>query len=108
MAPSATFCKIPLSTSVDPVSSKSLVSLDWILASGIPAPVASGVLALPSGNTVCSMHMKLSLLPNSHMTSFWVVIGYSLVRLRNVTVSAMSLWFAAVPLRPVLDHLLHL
>lgn len=65
MASSATFCSIPLSTSVDPLSQRSLVSLEWILTSGIPAhqSVASGVLTLPSGNTMCSMHMKLSVSP---------------------------------------------
>ncbi|KAJ6573355.1 hypothetical protein B0H10DRAFT_2444127 [Mycena sp. CBHHK59/15] len=62
MAPSATFCDVPVSTSVDPLSPTSLVSLNWILSAGIPAPrsVASGVLTLPCGNTVCSMHTKLS------------------------------------------------
>ncbi|KAJ7462918.1 hypothetical protein FB451DRAFT_1494995 [Mycena latifolia] len=62
MHSSATFCKIPLSTSVNPLSKCSLVSLDWILTSGIPAPQSfvSGVLTLPSGNGVCSMNVKLS------------------------------------------------
>ncbi|KAJ7892277.1 hypothetical protein B0H14DRAFT_3126136, partial [Mycena olivaceomarginata] len=42
---------------------KSLVSLGWILSNGIQAPqsVASGVLTIPTGGTVCSMHVKLSL-----------------------------------------------
>jgi hypothetical protein len=62
MSASPTFCNIPLSVSVDPAASQSLISLDWILTSGIPASgsCASGVLTLPSGNTVCSMHMNLS------------------------------------------------
>lgn len=62
MAPSATFCNIPLSTSVDPLSATSRVSLDWVLSAGIPTSrsVASGVLILPCSNTVCSMHTKLS------------------------------------------------
>jgi hypothetical protein len=62
MGSCATFCNVPLSTSVNPVSERSLISLDWVLTAGIPAPqsVASGILTLPSGNTVCSMHMKLS------------------------------------------------
>ncbi|KAJ7462503.1 hypothetical protein FB451DRAFT_1266910 [Mycena latifolia] len=61
MSTSATFCKLPLSSSVNPLFERSLVSLDWILTSGIPAPksVASGVLTI-SDNNVCSMHMKLS------------------------------------------------
>lgn len=62
MAPSATFCNIPLSTAVDSSSATSRVSLDWILSAGISAPgsVASGILTLPCGDTVCSMHTKLS------------------------------------------------
>ncbi|KAJ7870182.1 hypothetical protein B0H14DRAFT_3132159 [Mycena olivaceomarginata] len=53
MAPSATFCNIPLSTSVDPSSATSRVSLNWILSAGISAPgsVASGILTLPCGDT---------------------------------------------------------
>ncbi|KAJ7144064.1 hypothetical protein C8R44DRAFT_865059 [Mycena epipterygia] len=66
MAPSATFCNIPLSTSVDPLSATSRVSLDWVLSAGIPTSrsVASGVLILPCSNTVCSMHTKLSVTSN--------------------------------------------
>lgn len=62
MAPSATFCNIPLSTSVDPLSATSRVSLDWVLSAGIPTSrsIASGVLILPCGDTVSSMHTKLS------------------------------------------------
>ncbi|KAF7367943.1 ATP-dependent DNA helicase [Mycena sanguinolenta] len=62
MSLSATFCKIPVSVSVNPASAKSLVSLDWILTSGLPAPSssASGVLVLPSGDSLCSMNMKFS------------------------------------------------
>ncbi|KAJ7863231.1 hypothetical protein B0H13DRAFT_2354296 [Mycena leptocephala] len=62
MAPSATFCNSPLSTSVNPLSERSLLSVDWLLTAGIPAPgrIVSGVLTLPSGDSVSSMHMKLS------------------------------------------------
>ncbi|KAJ7765894.1 hypothetical protein DFH07DRAFT_1058801 [Mycena maculata] len=62
MASSATFCDVPLSTGLDPLSGHSQVSLDWVMASGISASrsFASGVLTLPSGDTLCSMHMKLS------------------------------------------------
>ncbi|KAJ7937648.1 hypothetical protein B0H13DRAFT_2302474 [Mycena leptocephala] len=62
MESSATFCKMPLSTSVNLLSQCSLVSLDWILTSGIPAPqsVVSGMLTLLSGNGMCSMNVKLS------------------------------------------------
>ncbi|KAJ7463286.1 hypothetical protein FB451DRAFT_1180378 [Mycena latifolia] len=58
---SITFCNIPLSTSVNHLAQQSLVSLDWILSSGISASrsLVSGVLTLPSGNSVCSMHIKL-------------------------------------------------
>ncbi|KAJ7830092.1 hypothetical protein B0H14DRAFT_3143688 [Mycena olivaceomarginata] len=54
MAPSATFCNIPLSTSVDSSSATSRVSLNWILSAGISAPgsVASGILTLPCGDTL--------------------------------------------------------
>ncbi|KAJ7885934.1 hypothetical protein B0H14DRAFT_3431559 [Mycena olivaceomarginata] len=59
----ATFCSKPVSLSVNPASEKSLVTLDWILANGIAAPrsAASGVLTLPSGGSVCSMHIKASI-----------------------------------------------
>ncbi|KAF7371926.1 hypothetical protein MVEN_00050300 [Mycena venus] len=52
-----------LSTSVDPRSANSLVSLDWILSSGIAThkSVASGILTFPYGDSVCSMHMDFSL-----------------------------------------------
>ncbi|KAJ7466539.1 hypothetical protein FB451DRAFT_1561199 [Mycena latifolia] len=62
MSTFATLCKLPLSSSVNPLFERSLVSLDWIFTSGIPAPksVASGVLTLSSDNNVYSMHMKLS------------------------------------------------
>ncbi|KAJ7451968.1 hypothetical protein FB451DRAFT_1524564, partial [Mycena latifolia] len=56
---SATFCNIPLSTSVNHLAQQSLV--DWILSSGISASrsLVSDILTLPSGNSVCSMHSKL-------------------------------------------------
>ncbi|KAJ7825474.1 hypothetical protein B0H14DRAFT_3874437, partial [Mycena olivaceomarginata] len=62
MAASAFFCNLPLSTSFNPGSEKSCISLDWVLASGIPVSrsTASGILTLPYGNTICSMHMSLS------------------------------------------------
>ncbi|KAJ7306659.1 hypothetical protein DFH08DRAFT_1088893 [Mycena albidolilacea] len=60
---SATFCSKPVSLSVNPASEKSLVTLDWVLANGIAAPrsAASGVLTLPSGGSICSMHIKASI-----------------------------------------------
>ncbi|KAJ7735681.1 hypothetical protein B0H14DRAFT_2639128 [Mycena olivaceomarginata] len=62
MSPSPTFCTIPLSVSVDATAEKSLITLDWVLSNGIPAlhSVASGILTLSSGNTVCSMNTELS------------------------------------------------
>ncbi|KAJ7480417.1 hypothetical protein B0H11DRAFT_2274879 [Mycena galericulata] len=58
----ATFCSKQLSTSFDPLSEESRVSLDWILANGIRAPqsAASGILTILSGGTVCSIPIKLS------------------------------------------------
>ncbi|KAJ7882790.1 hypothetical protein B0H14DRAFT_2565184 [Mycena olivaceomarginata] len=55
MAPCATFYNVPLSTSVNPVSERSLISFDWLLTAGILAPqsVAFGVLTLPSDNNGC-------------------------------------------------------
>ncbi|KAJ7480473.1 hypothetical protein B0H11DRAFT_2280520 [Mycena galericulata] len=62
MSLSATFCSKQLSTSFDPFSEQSRVTLDWIIANGIPAPqsAASGILTVPSSGTVCSMPIKLS------------------------------------------------
>ncbi|KAJ7861589.1 hypothetical protein B0H14DRAFT_2741965 [Mycena olivaceomarginata] len=62
MAASAIFCNLLLSTSFNPGSEKSCISLDWVLASGIPVSrsTASGILTLPYGNTICSMYMSLS------------------------------------------------
>ncbi|KAJ7883604.1 hypothetical protein B0H13DRAFT_2344036 [Mycena leptocephala] len=150
MAPSATFCRIPLSTSIDHRSPKSLVTLEWILSSGLSAhqSAVSGILTLPYGDTVCSMHMELSItaslpydlvlgrdwllfcrqtLPHASFTLSSGVVhpgrlasadplptpGLSPMDIdtRNNAVqpaSAMSLWFAAVHLRPVRDRLLHL
>ncbi|KAJ7757366.1 hypothetical protein DFH07DRAFT_958727 [Mycena maculata] len=122
----ATFCNVPLSTSLDLLSEHSRVSLDWILISGVPASrsSASGVLTLPSGDTIYSMHMKLSvtaglpydlpLLGNlSSLSEASVtevvppspVVGDNTADMRPQSVSAMSLWFVAVHLRLVLHHL---
>ncbi|KAJ7873126.1 hypothetical protein B0H14DRAFT_3131412 [Mycena olivaceomarginata] len=62
MSPSPMFCTISVSVSVDATAEKSLITLDWVLSSGIPVlhSIASGVLTLPSGDTVCSMNIKLS------------------------------------------------
>ncbi|KAJ7842016.1 hypothetical protein B0H14DRAFT_2781775 [Mycena olivaceomarginata] len=62
MAASAIFCNLLLSTSFNPGSEKSCILLDWVLALGIPVSrsTASGILTLPYGNIICSMHMSLS------------------------------------------------
>ncbi|KAJ7460155.1 hypothetical protein FB451DRAFT_1500391 [Mycena latifolia] len=64
MAPSATLCNVPLSTSFNYDFEKSLLSLDWVLTSGLCPinPVVSGPLTLPyhdAVDTVCSAHMQL-------------------------------------------------
>ncbi|KAJ6552630.1 hypothetical protein DFH09DRAFT_1319078 [Mycena vulgaris] len=66
MSASATFCNIPLSTSFNPNSEKSLLALEWILSSGLSArdAVASGVLSLHYTNTSCSMHINLNISPS--------------------------------------------
>ncbi|KAJ7674302.1 hypothetical protein B0H17DRAFT_1208106 [Mycena rosella] len=48
MAPAATFCNLPLSTSFDSELESSLLSLDWVLSSGVSAShsVACGLLSL--------------------------------------------------------------
>jgi hypothetical protein len=53
MAASAFFCNLPLSTSFNPGSEKSCISLDWVLDLGIPVSrsTAGGILSLPYGNT---------------------------------------------------------
>ncbi|KAJ7796826.1 hypothetical protein B0H14DRAFT_2913509, partial [Mycena olivaceomarginata] len=58
---SAIFCNLPLSTSFNPGSEKSCISLDWVLASGIP------------GNTICSMDMSLSV---SSPLAYDLVLGW--------------------------------
>ncbi|KAJ7798088.1 hypothetical protein B0H14DRAFT_3492902 [Mycena olivaceomarginata] len=75
MARSAMFCEIPLSTSIDPLSANSLVSLDWILSSGIPAhqSVASGVLTVASTDTVYSMPLKVSVVADLHSYTMDIV-----------------------------------
>ncbi|KAJ6563270.1 hypothetical protein DFH09DRAFT_1315454 [Mycena vulgaris] len=76
MSASATFCNIPLSTSFNPKSEKSLLTLERILSSGLSArdAVASGVLSLPYDNTSCSMYINLTISHLSRMTSSWAMI----------------------------------
>jgi hypothetical protein len=61
MSPSASFCNAPLSSSVDPSSECSLLSLDWVLSSeaSTSQSVASGLVTLPTADSLCSMHTKL-------------------------------------------------
>ncbi|KAJ7204906.1 hypothetical protein C8J57DRAFT_1542007 [Mycena rebaudengoi] len=62
MPPSATFCNLAVSTTFNAELEKSALSLDWVLASGIKTTVsiASGVLSLPCEDTVCAMHVELT------------------------------------------------
>jgi hypothetical protein len=77
MAASALFelCNLPPSTSFNPGSEKSCISLDWILVSGIPVSrsTAGRILFLPYGNTICSMHMSLSV---SSSLAYDFVLGW--------------------------------
>lgn len=65
--PTAIFCNVPLSTSFSRDLEKSSLSLEWVLASGVPAnnSVVSGVLSLPYSNdgaeTVCCLQVHLSI-----------------------------------------------
>ncbi|KAJ7817102.1 hypothetical protein B0H14DRAFT_2843242, partial [Mycena olivaceomarginata] len=74
MAASALFCNLLLSTSFNPGSEKFYISVDWVLASGIPVSrsTAGGILSLPYGNTMCSMHMSLSV---SSSLAYDLVLG---------------------------------
>ncbi|KAJ7715499.1 hypothetical protein B0H14DRAFT_3013854 [Mycena olivaceomarginata] len=58
MAASALFCNLPLSTSFNPGSEKS---------------TAGGILSLLYGNTMCSMHMSLSV---SSSLAYDLVLGW--------------------------------
>ncbi|KAJ7465543.1 hypothetical protein FB451DRAFT_1561364, partial [Mycena latifolia] len=62
MSSSATFCNIPVSTSFNPESERSLLAVGWILSSGISTrgAVASGALSLPCNGSRCTMHMDLA------------------------------------------------
>ncbi|KAJ7207628.1 hypothetical protein GGX14DRAFT_396446 [Mycena pura] len=62
MSASATFCEIPLRTAFDAQSCDSLVSSEWILSAGVPTrqSMASGVLTVPSTDTIHSMQLKAS------------------------------------------------
>ncbi|KAJ7825225.1 hypothetical protein B0H14DRAFT_3874576 [Mycena olivaceomarginata] len=63
MPPSATFFDIPFSSTFCADHEKSLLSLDWVLASGIKSSgsVASGVLSLPCEGSTCVMNVNLSI-----------------------------------------------
>ncbi|KAF8143338.1 hypothetical protein K438DRAFT_647679 [Mycena galopus ATCC 62051] len=61
MAATATFHKMPLSTTVNCDAERSLLSLDWVMSSGIRArhAMASGILTVPCMNSVFSLQMDL-------------------------------------------------
>ncbi|KAF7349662.1 hypothetical protein MSAN_01692700 [Mycena sanguinolenta] len=63
MPASATFCDLPLSTSFSSDLEQSLLSLDWVLSSGIKTSgsVASGVLSLPCEGTTCVLNINLAI-----------------------------------------------
>lgn len=58
---SATFCNVSLSTTYDRDSERSVLSLDWVLCSGIRAvrSQASGILTIPSMDGIFSIQMNL-------------------------------------------------
>ncbi|KAJ7801192.1 hypothetical protein B0H14DRAFT_2897042, partial [Mycena olivaceomarginata] len=58
----ATFCNLPLSTTIDQHADKSKLSLDWVLNSGVPAShsVASGILTLPAVDGAFSAHIDVA------------------------------------------------
>ncbi|KAJ7837883.1 hypothetical protein B0H14DRAFT_3870287 [Mycena olivaceomarginata] len=74
MPPSATFFDIPLSSTFCADHEKSLLSLDWVLASGIKSSgsVASGVLSLPCEGSTCVMNANLSI---KDLLPFDLVLG---------------------------------
>ncbi|KAJ6486449.1 hypothetical protein C8R47DRAFT_1128473 [Mycena vitilis] len=64
MTSAATFCNVPLSTSFDSSLDASVLSLDWVLTSGVNASrsIASGILSLPcSDGPPCRMDVQLTI-----------------------------------------------
>ncbi|KAJ6555901.1 hypothetical protein B0H19DRAFT_1262034 [Mycena capillaripes] len=60
---SATFCNVPLSTSYNPQLESSVLSLDWVLSSGIPtsSSVVSGLFSVPCcDGLIRSMNVRLA------------------------------------------------
>ncbi|KAJ7906873.1 hypothetical protein B0H13DRAFT_2333021 [Mycena leptocephala] len=77
MPPSATLCAVPLSTTFNPTVERSLLSIDWVLSSGLPAveSVVSGRLCLPyrsATDSVLSLDVQLAV---SASLPFDLVLG---------------------------------
>jgi hypothetical protein len=77
MPPSATLCAVPLSTTFNPTVERSLLSIDWVLSSGLPAveSFVSGRLCLPyrsSTDSVLSLDVRLAI---SASLPFDLVLG---------------------------------
>ncbi|KAJ6531530.1 hypothetical protein DFH09DRAFT_1370526, partial [Mycena vulgaris] len=74
MAATATFHNVSLTTAFAQDADKSLLSLDWVMNSGIRTvrSVASGVLTLPAIDGFVSLHMDL---PVASSLPFDIVLG---------------------------------
>ncbi|KAJ7330323.1 hypothetical protein DFH08DRAFT_312224 [Mycena albidolilacea] len=94
MAASAIFCHLPLSTSFNPGSES--ISLDW----AVYRSTASGILTLPYGNTICSMHLSLSV--NSPL-AYDLVLGQDWLFFCRETLPGASFQFT-LALFQVLSH----
>ncbi|KAJ7804887.1 hypothetical protein B0H14DRAFT_3872702 [Mycena olivaceomarginata] len=62
MSAPETLCNLPLSTAFDQDQDTSMLSLDWVLRTGIHAVcfAASGILMLPAVDCMFSVQMDLS------------------------------------------------
>jgi hypothetical protein len=78
MPPTGIFCDVPLSTGFSRDLENSSLSLEWVLASGVPAThsMVSGILSLPCTDgeleTVCRLQIQL---PVTSSLPFDLVLG---------------------------------
>lgn len=88
MPPCATLCNIPLSTTFNPDVETSLVSIDWVLTSGVSTAnsVVSGCLRLPYHDCVDSR----CFCGLTFLISFFAVTGLVSVVLRHQTLALIS------------------
>ncbi|KAJ7857944.1 hypothetical protein B0H14DRAFT_2578114 [Mycena olivaceomarginata] len=116
MPPSATFFDIPLSSTFCADHEKSLLSLDWVLASGIKSSgsVASGVLSLPCEGSTCVINVPPILVPaQSHRPAVapHPLMPYTLICLNLLThlyiSSVISLLPVTAPMPVSLQALIH-